>query len=388
MFLDFFFLLRDRQIPVSITEYMSLVEALDKGLITSPVELYYIGRSLLVKDEKYFDQYDKCFLNYYEGAAMPPLLSDELKEWLDQPIDKLKQMVPDWFKHLFPEKDLEELKKMFEKMLEEQDEAHNFGNKYIGTQGTSPFGHGGQNANSIRVMGEGGMKMAAKIAMKRTFKNYREDRVLDTRSFQVALKKLRKLTRIGREDELDIDKTIKNTCKNLGDIDLVFKRRRKNDIKLVLLMDVGGSMDPHALLVSRLFSAANKSSHFRDFKYYYFHNCVYECLYEDMEREKRVPTPEVMKKLGPEYRCIFIGDADMAPSELTATYGAIQIGEETYTPGIVWLKRIAEHFKKTAWLNPDAYGNYVGYSRALIEKVVPSYRLTIEGLEDAMEYLL
>ncbi|MHA1339157.1 MAG: vWA domain-containing protein [Promethearchaeota archaeon] len=388
MFIDFFFLLRERQIPVSIKEYMALMETLNKGLINSPVEFYYIARSLLIKDEKYFDLYDQAFLHYVEGAELPPLLSDELMDWLDKPVDELKQLIPDWMRHYFPDSDIEELLDKFREMLQKQKEEHNFGSQYIGTQGFSPFGHGGRFNGGIRVGGEGGLRMAAKIAHRRKFRNYREDLVIDTRSFKVALKKLRKLNRIGLEDELDLDETIDKTCKNFGDIELVFKKRKKNNIKLLLLMDVGGSMDPHAKLVSRLFSAAHSSTHFRDFKYYYFHNCVYEYLYKDIELEKRVPTADVLKTLDPEYKVIIIGDADMAPSELTATYGAIQIGDETYTPGIVWLKRIKDHFKKAVWLNPDTYVDYKGYTRTLIEKVFPSFPLTIEGLEKAIEELL
>ncbi|MBD3351836.1 MAG: VWA domain-containing protein [Candidatus Lokiarchaeota archaeon] len=388
MFTDFFFLLRERQIPVSIKEYMSLIEALDKGLITTPVEFYYIARALLVKDEKFFDLYDQAYLHYFEDAELPPLLSDELMEWLDKPVEQLKKIIPDWMRHYFSEEDLEDLKERFYEMLRRQKEEHNGGSQFIGTNGMSPFGHGGQYPDGIRVGGTGGLKMAAKIAHRRHFRNYREDRVIDTRTFKVALKKLRKLNRIGLEDELDLDETIDKTCKNLGDIELVFRKRKKNNIKLLLLMDVGGSMDPHAALLSRLFSAAHGASHFKDFKYYYFHNCVYGYLYKDIEREERIPTGDVLKKLDSDYKVIIVGDADMAPSELVATYGSIQIGDETYTPGIVWLKRIEDHFKKCVWLNPDMFVDYKGYTRQTIEKVFPSFRLTIEGLEEAIQELL
>jgi len=388
MFIDFFFLLRDRQIPVSIKEFMSLIEALDKGLINSPVEFYYIARSLLIKDEKYFDLYDQAFSYYFEGTELPPLLSDELTQWLDKPVDELRQLIPEWMKYYFSETEIEELLEKFKEMLQKQKEEHNGGNQYIGTMGFSPFGHGGYFQGGIRVGGDGGLKMAAKIAQRRKFRGYREDIIVDTRSFQIALKKLRKLNRVGNLEELDINETIDKTCKNFGEIELVFNKQKKNDIKLLLLMDVGGSMDPHAKLVSKLFSAAHSSTHFRDFKYYYFHNCVYEYLYTDIELEKRVPTADVLKMLDPEYKVIIIGDASMAPSELVATYGAIQIGDETYTPGIVWLKRIKEHFKNCVWLNPDNFFDYKGYTRTLIEQVFPSFPLTIEGLEKAIEKLL
>lgn len=367
---------------------MTLVDALDSGLINSPVDFYYIARSILVKDEKYFDLYDQAYLHYFENAKLPPLLDDQIKEWLKHADDFVQELIPQWFRDQNPDVDLEELKQRFLEILKKQKEQHDGGNQWIGTNGHSPWGHGGKHPNGIRVMGQGGMKMAAKIAHRRIFRNYREDRIIDTRTFKVALKKLRKLNRIGAEDELDLPATIDKTCKNFGDIELVFTKEKKNDIKLLLLMDVGGSMDPHADLVSRLFSAAHSSNHFRDFKYYYFHNCPYQYLYKDIERQERIPTTEIFKKYGRDYKVILVGDADMAPSELTATYGAIQIGDETYTPGIVWLKRMKDHFKKAVWLNPDMFTAYKGYTRTIIEKIFPSFQLTIEGLEEAIDELI
>ncbi|MHA1820738.1 MAG: vWA domain-containing protein [Promethearchaeota archaeon] len=388
MFIDFFYLLRERKVPVSIKEFMNLMEALDKGLINSPTEFYYVARSLLVKDEKYFDEYDKVFLHYFKDAELPPQISDMIKQWLESPIEAIREKIPPELRKYFDNvADLEELRERLREMLRIQKERHDLGNRYIGTGGTSPFGWGGHHPGGIRIQGWGGMGMASKIAERRRFRNYRSDQIIDTRQFKVALKKLRKLNRIGAPDELDLDKTIDKTVKNFGDIELVFTKRKKNNIKLLLLMDVGGSMDPFASLVSKLFSAAHSSTHFRKFKYFYFHNCIYTKLYEDIELEKYVPTADILRKYDSDYRVIIIGDAAMAPSELVSTYGSIHIWDETYTPGIVWLNRIKEKFPKSVWLNPEVIGAWKPYTREVIEQIFPMFDLTIDGLDEAIKVL-
>jgi uncharacterized protein with von Willebrand factor type A (vWA) domain len=389
VFIDFYFLLRDMKIPVSIKEYLALIEALDKKLIHTSMEFYYIARALLIKDEKFYDTYDIAFANYFKDKEIPLEISDDLIKALEEDLEQLLMKIPQEFLEKKYALDIEKLKEELRKKLEEQgSEPHRYGDQMVGTRGTSPFGAGGRHPGGIRIAGYGGMRLATKIAQKRKFRNYRSDRILDVRSYQVALKKLRNLTRESTREELDLDETIDKTCKQFGEIDLVFRKEKKNNLKVLLLMDVGGSMEPFAELVSRLFSAAHKSTHFKEFKYYYFHNVPYTQLYTDIELEKSELTAEVIKKLDPEFRVIIVGDAAMAPNELTHIYGSIHVWEETYTPGVVWLNRIKEKFKKSVWLNPEIIAGWKPYTREVIEKIFKMYDLSIDGLEEAIKVLI
>ena len=311
MFVEYFYYLKDR-LPVSITEYMTLIEALDKGLIHNIVEFYYISRSILCKNEHHFDIYDIAFANFFKDASLkfPDEIKQQIWDWLNKEIDP--QELPDNFQQFMNETfDLEALQKQLEDLLKRQDEDHDGGDHWIGTQGESPFGHSGQNPMGMRIGGSAGMRMAIQIAQKRIFADYRKDVVLDTRQIKVALKRLRKLEEIGKQNELNIDKTIDLTAKNGGDIDLVFEKKRKNNVKLILLMDVGGSMTPYAHLVNLLFSAANNMSHYKDFRYYYYHNCIYETLYLNGQRnpEEAIPFDEFLKKYNSKYKVVIVGDA-------------------------------------------------------------------------------
>jgi uncharacterized protein with von Willebrand factor type A (vWA) domain len=311
MFIDYFYYLKER-LPVSITEYMTLLQALDKGLINNSVEFYYISRSILCKSEHQFDIYDIAFANFFKNASLkfPEEIKQEIWDWLSKDLNPPE--IPDGFKEFVNQHfDLEALQKYFEELLKKQDDEHNFGNRWIGTQGDSQFGHSGQNPMGMRVGGSSGMRMAIQIAQKRIFADYRKDVVLDTRQVKVALKRLKKLEEIGKQNELNMDKTIDKTAKNGGDIDIVFEKRRKNNVKLILLMDVGGSMTPYAHLVNLLFSAANQMSHFKDFKYYYYHNCIYETLYFNAQRnpDEAIPFEEFLKKYNSKYKVVLVGDA-------------------------------------------------------------------------------
>ncbi|MBN2155372.1 MAG: VWA domain-containing protein [Candidatus Lokiarchaeota archaeon] len=377
------------KVPVSIKEYLALMEALDKKLICSSMEFYYVARALLIKDEKFFDSYDLAFAKYFKDKEVPLEISEDLIRTIEEELRQLKFKVPREFYEKVYSIDIEKLKEELRKKMEEQGpEPHKFGDQMIGTRGTSPFGAGGRHPGGIRIGGYGGMHLATKIAQKRKFRNYRSDRILDIRSYQVALKKLRNLTRDSPREELDLDETIDKTCKQFGEIDLVFRKEKKNNLKVLLLMDVGGSMEPFTELVSQLFSAANKSTHFREFKYYYFHNVPYTKLYKDIELESYEQTAEVIKKLDPEFRVIMVGDAAMAPNELSHIYGSIHVWEETYTPGVVWLNRIKEKFKKSVWLNPEIIAGWKPYTRGVIEKIFPMFDLSIDGLEEAIKVLV
>ena len=235
--------------------------------------------------------------------------------------------------------DIEEMQELFERLLEEQDEEHNEGDEWIGREGESRFGNAGRNPMGMRVGGSSGMRTAIQIARKRIFRDYRKDIVLDTRQIKIALKRLKRLEDIGKKNELDVDKTIDLTAKNGGDIDLVFEKKRKNNVKLVLLMDVGGSMTPYAHLVNLLFSAANNMSHWKSFKYYYFHNCVYESLYDNAQRnpEESIAFEDFIIKYDSSYKCVMVGDAAMASWELTEKYGSIYYYHRNEMPGIYYI---------------------------------------------------
>ncbi len=391
MFVDFFYFLKGK-LPVSITEFLTLLEAFDKGLISDMVSYYYTCRSILVKSEHDFDIFDRCFASFYKDMDIefPQSIKDEIWNWLNQPLDfdnlPFQLQLPPG---MIP-KDLEELRKYFEKIMMEQDEPHNFGNRFIGQKGTSPWGHSGKNPFGIRVGGTSGAKMAVQIAEKRIFRDYRKDIVLDTRQIKVALKRLKKLEEIGKQNELDLDKTIDETCKNCGDIELVFHKRRKNNIKVLLLLDVGGSMTPYATLVNKLFSAAHQLSHFRDFKYYYFHNCIYERLYETAAREdnRSILFEDFIRKYDSKYRVIIVGDAAMAPYELLDRYGSIYYYHRNEIPGAVYMQKLKEHFPFSVWLNPEIINpDWACYTRKILSKIFPMFNLTLEGLEKAMNYL-
>jgi uncharacterized protein with von Willebrand factor type A (vWA) domain len=386
MFTSFFYTLRERKVPVSITEWMTLIEALSKGYISSLSDFYYLARAILVKSEAYFDHYDVAFQEYFKGIKAPPEISEEILNWLKDPFNRM--FLTEEERTLLDRMDLDELLEELEKRLREQTEQHDGGAYWIGRGGISPFGHSGQHPAGFRIGGRGGGRSAIQIAAQREFRNYRHDLTLDIRQIELALKGLRQLNRTGPEDELDLDKTIDATAKNAGDIDLIWRRSRKNKVKLLLLMDVGGSMDPFAHLCSLLFSAAHRSTHFKDFKYYYFHNCIYDYVYKDIQRWDTVTTDHLLQTMEPDYKVILVGDAWMAPSELNSTYGAIYYYERNYKPGIFRLKQIADHFSHCVWLNPESTSHWNEPSIAMIRRTFPMFELTIEGLHQAVKKLI
>ncbi len=386
MFTDFFYLLRKRHVPTSITEWMTLMEALAGGYIRNLDEFYFLARAILVKSESYYDQYDIAFQEYFRGIETPAEILEQVLEWLSQPLES--RFLSEYEQSLLASMNLRELLEELEKRLKEQTSQHDGGSYWIGRGGTSPFGHSGYHPSGIRIGGEGGSRSAIQIAQERRFRNYRSDLTLDVRQMKLALKGLRQLSRIGSEDELDLDNTIKAIARNAGELEFIWQRSRKNAAKLLLLMDVGGSMDPFAELCSQLFSAANSSSHFKDFQYYYFHNCVYDNLYRDIERREAISTEHLLRTLEPDYKVLLVGDARMGPYELKEVYGAIDYDERNETPGIVWLQRIAGHFTHSVWLNPDEPRFWIAYTVQLIAKLFPMYPLTLEGLGQAVKKLI
>lgn len=386
MFTDFFYTLRKRRVPVSVTEWMTLMEALNGNCITNLDEFYYLARAILVKSEAHYDHYDVAFQEYFKGIEGPMDISEQVLEWLKDPLNRMTLTEED--RILFDNMDLDELIKELEKRLKEQTEQHDGGDYWIGRGGSSPFGHSGSHPAGIRIGGQSGGRHAIQVAQERRFRNYRSDLTLDVRQIKMALRGVRELNRIGPEDELDLDKTINATCKNAGDIELVWTRSRKNAVKVLLLMDVGGSMEPFAQLCSLLFSAAHSSSHFKDFQYFYFHNCIYDNLYRDMERRDAISTEHLLRTMEPDYKTVLVGDARMAVWELTDQYGAIYYYERNDTPGIIWLKRIADHFTHSVWLNPDTQSSWNHPTVQMTAKLFPMFELTLDGLGQAVKKLI
>ncbi|HEY3278689.1 MAG TPA: VWA domain-containing protein [Syntrophorhabdaceae bacterium] len=395
MFTDFYYTLRRKGVPVSVTEWVSFIEALYEGHFQASLNhLYYVGRAFLVKSEAYYDQFDLAFQEYFGGIKTDDVDLSKVMEWLENPLNNLPkltmeeihemQMRMEEFKKTH---DMEEMMRQFRERLAEQKERHDGGGKWIGTGGRSPFGAYGTHPGGIRVGGESWSQSAAKVAEERRFKNYRNDIILDVRQTKVALKKLRELKREGSEEELDIEETIDKTAKEGGEIELVFNRSRQNSVRIILLMDTGGSMLPYTELCERLFSAASQMEHFKEFKYFFFHNCVYQDIYEDIANYKRISTEKFLSNFDKRYKLVFVGDARMAFSELFDVNGCIDYFSTNETPGIEWLLKLREHFPHSVWLNPT-HRNYWGhYTVDSIRKIFPMHELTVDGLKDAIKSL-
>lgn len=399
MYTNFFYQLRQEGVPVSITEWMTLMEALYAGLANSSLTgFYYLARSILVKSESYYDQYDLAFQKYFQGLETPQDLLDLVSKWLENPLPPRefseeerralleKLGLPDW----------ESLKAALEERLRTQDSPHHGGNKWIGTGGTSPFGHSGFHPGGIRIGGESYGQSAVKVAAERNYRDYRRDETLGVRQFEVALRGLRQFsTRVdGAKTELDLEGTIDETCRNAGKLKLVWTRPRKNAVKVIVFMDSGGSMYRYADICSQLFTAVHKASHFKDLQFYYFHNCIYDYLYLDASCNSRrtIKTADLMHNLDSEYKAIFVGDAAMAPSELLMVNGNIFWDMGNDEPGITWLKRLAGKFPHNAWLNPipEAHWDWIHGHQTInmVREIFPMFELTLEGLDRAIKKLM
>ena len=395
MFVDFFYILRRKGVPVSIKEFMSFIEALYNGHFQSSLNhLYHIGRAFLVKSEAYFDAYDLAFNEYFGGIVTEDIELDKVMGWLENPLNRLPKMSPEelmeFQKQLEEFKrthDLEEMMRQFRERLKEQNERHDGGHKWVGTGGYSPFGAYGYHPGGIRAGGESWMQSASKVAAERRYRNYRNDIILDVRQTKMALKKLRELKREGATEELDIEETVDKTAKEGGEIELVFNRSRENSVRIILLMDTGGSMLPYTELCEKLFSAATQANHFKEFRYFFFHNCIYQDIYEDMANYKNVPTEKLFSLFNKNYKLILVGDARMAYSELFDVNGCIDYFSTNDKPGLEWLSRIRDHFPHSVWLNPTHKNFWGHYTVDTIGKMFPMYELTIDGLKDAIKAL-
>ena len=393
MFLPFFETLRKSGIPVSLREYLTFLEAVGAGLVTYDIEgFYYLARTAMVKDERMIDRFDRAFAQAFEG--LEAISTEQVLESIDLPAEWLEKLAE---KHLSPEEKAEiealggfdKLMETLKERLKEQQGRHQGGNKWVGTAGTSPFGAYGYNPEGVRIgQDESRHQRAVKVWDKREFRNF-DDRVeLGTRNIKVALKRLRQWARDGAADELDLDGTIRATAEH-GYLDVKTRPERRNAVKVLIFLDAGGSMDPHVKVVEELFSAAR--AEFKHLEYYYFHNCLYEGVWRDNRRRwnEVTPTWEVLNTYGPDYKCIFVGDASMSPYEVAYAGGANEHWNEE--AGQVWLQRARTHWPSHLWINPVPETHW-GYTQSIQmireifeDQMVP---MTLEGLERGMKQLV
>ena len=393
MFINLFYTLRTYGVPVSTRELLDLYALLETGIVFADREQFYeLIRLCMVKDEKYFDKFDRAMADYFEG--IDTLDIDELmaklgnipKEWLELKLDP-NNLTEAERRLLKKYGSLEALMQALEERLKEQKERHQGGNKWVGTGGSSPFGAYGDHPEGIRVGGESRKRSAVKVWEQRKYRDLDTDNQLETRSMQMALRKLRKFARDGAADELDIGSTIKKTAQK-GMLDVQLRPERRNRVKVLMLFDIGGSMDSYIEACERLFAAAKHE--FKTLEFFYFHNCVYEYVWTENARRNAsaVPTLDVLHKYGSDYRVIFVGDAAMSPYELLSVGGSVEyMSQDT---GQAWLKRITNHFDKVAWLNPET-PSYWQYTQTigLIKDIMQGhmYPMTLHGIEDMTKYL-
>ncbi|MEN9775559.1 MAG: hypothetical protein RL322_2629 [Pseudomonadota bacterium] len=389
MLIDFFLHLRKAKLPVSIKEYLMLIEALDKGVIGPSIdEFYSLSRATLVKDERNFDKFDKAFGVYFRGVqALPGIDLDLPLEWLQRQFQR--EFTPEEKAAIEALGGLDKLLERLRELLEQQKGRHEGGNRWIGTNGTSPFGNGGFNPAGIRIGGpSGGQRTAVKVWEQRAYRDYDDEVEIGTRNIKIALRRLRKFAREGAQEELDLDDTIASTARNAGYLDIRMVPERHNTIKVLMLLDVGGTMDDHIKQTEELFSAAK--SEFKHLEFYYFHNCVYDYVWRNNRRRhaERFATLDILRKYNADYRLIFVGDATMSPYEILQPGGSVEYNNEE--PGAVWLQRLVERFPKFAWLNPEPQGVWeyrqsIGVIRQLMQSKM--YPITLQGLERAMREL-
>jgi uncharacterized protein with von Willebrand factor type A (vWA) domain len=393
VFTAFFYKLREAGVAVSPTSFLRLQKAISLGLVNSLEDLYISARAILVKSERYFDLYDQVFAHHFRGADLPKgegIAVNEaarilLEEWLNDPEGVARALGddPEELAHLTPQ----ELIEYFLKRLKEQTEAHHGGNKWIGTRGTSPVGHSGVYAGGMRVGGSGHGLNAVKVALDRRYRDYSQEGPLTQSQIGEALKRLRHMVPSGPKDQVNIAKTLYETMRNAGEIEIVFDRTLKDRLKVILLIDNGGwSMEPYVGIVQLLFDYAR--AQFKDLKTYYFHNTVYDTVWSDPSRRRKPQKVGEFIRLDPETRLIIVGDASMAPYELMATDGSIHIEERSYIPSIDRLHLLARIFRHSAWLNPrpETEWNFVRTLQT-IRKIFPMFELTLDGLEKAVRHL-
>jgi len=394
MFISFFYSLREHEIPISPTSFLTLQKALSKGLISSLDDFYTVSRTILIKSERYFDLFDQLFAHYFQGAELPDnqgvevddMIRSLLNDWLKDPkvLADALGLDPSELSKLSPD----ELIEYFKKRLEDQKERHDGGNRWIGTGGTSPVGHSGYHPGGMRVGGMSRNKSAVKVAMERRYKDYSREGPLTHASIGEALKRLRHLVPTGPKDQLDIDGTIYKTMKNAGEIELIFSRSLKDKLKVILMIDNGGwSMDPHIPVVQTLFDYAR--TQFKDLRTYFFHNTIYDNVWRDSARFHQPIQIRDFVKIDQDSRLVIVGDASMAPYELYSSDGAIDISYRSGRSSIDQLKFLSKTFVHSVWLNPLPAHSW-GYTRTILEikQIFPMFELSLDGLEKAISYLM
>ena len=393
MFVRLFYTLRKYGVPVSTRELIDLNHAVAAGLaFADQHQFYQLTKTLMVKDERHFDKFDRAMKDYFDGiqtVELDPLLQQLHrlpKSWFDLELLE-KNLTPEQRAELSKAGSLEALMQMLEERLREQHKKHQGGNKMIGTGGTSPFGAYGDHPEGVRIGGPGRKRSAVKVWEQRQYRNLDDDQLLGSRQMQLALRRLRKFARQGAAEELDIDSTIHATAKN-GILDVQWVPERRNRVKVLMLFDVGGSMDAHIAQCEKLFSAAK--TEFKSLEYFYFHNCLYDYVWKDNLRRSttRLQTWDLLHTYGRDYRVIVVGDASMAPYEVTSRGGSVEYMNDE--AGQVWLQRLRQHFDKTAWLNPEqaSYWQYT-HTIGLIKQIFEDhmYPMTLNGIEDMTRYL-
>lgn len=395
MFTDFFYVCRDKGLAISMTEWLTFMDALDRGLAYSSLEgLYNLGRMILVKTESDYDKFDLAFMEYFKNVHYEDELPADIMKFLDKGDMDVSQLNREAYQYVV-DREMETTKRMFRERITEQKQEHNGGNYWIGTSGGSAFGHSGRNPGGLRVGGKPGMNSAFQVLGERKYEDFRHDKTLDIRQFQVAFRRLRQFsTKLDvAKTELDLDGTIDATCNNGGYLSLEFEKPRKNSVKLLLLFDCGGTMMPFANLCNDLFQAVHKANHFKDVKTYYFHNCIYSKLYKNAECElgNWIDLDYLFRHTDKDYKVIIIGDAQMAPEELFDLNGNYR-GPNDGRSGYEWNKLLRSKYKKAVWLNPRYHGalNALSWmeSERTLSEIYNMYPLTVDGLKDAITKLM
>lgn len=397
MFSKFFYTLKEKGLEVSLGEWLDLQEALDKGLCESSLtQFYYVARMILVKSETEFDKFDMAFEECFKGVKTETEVGKNMLRWLDK-SDMLELAHEEARSHLNQVEDIQvdkdDVEEKFKQRLKDQNEEHNGGSFWIGTMGKTSFGNMGGNVGGVRVGGQTGYQSAFSVVGARKYRDFRDDKVIDNRQFQMALRRLRQFsTKLDiPKSELDIDETIDKTCNNGGYLQIEMMKPRKNAVKLLLLMDSGGTMIPYTRLMNDLFQSVNKSNHFKDVKVYYFHNCIYSKLYKTPECENGdwIDTEWMFRNVGSDYKVIIVGDAAMAPEELYSNTGNYR-GPNGGLSGFEWLQLMKRHYKKVVWMNPKMAPGRAPWREAetAVKEIFPMYKLTVKGLNEAMVKLM
>ena len=390
MFIGFIYRLRELGVPVGVGEAVTLAEAMSHGLHDQKLDgFYYLARSILIHHEGHLDAFDQAFSAEFKGGEFDAAqLTDELRKWLDEAAKEFgkREQQEVEFSEFLSEEEIEALRRKFEERLKEQKERHDGGNYWIGTSGTSQFGQQGFSRQGLSTSSGGGGRAAINIADARHYRGYRSDLSLDIRQFEVALRRLRAFVREGAQEELDTERTIDATAANAGDIEIVTRAPSKPNTHVILMIDVGGSMFPYSQLMSRLFSATKKATHFKDLRTYYFHNLIYGQVYATDQFTEPMWLHDLMRECGSHYKLIIVGDAYMAPYELwhSSAYSATDHSRVT---GLEWLQLMSDHFRQSVWLNPEPVARWKGSTIEEINSVIEMYPMTVDGLTEAMAKL-